>query len=50
MKKVFLTVLLLFSFSLAAAEINRITVPIADSPQFGPPDAPVTIIEFLDFQ
>lgn len=50
MKKFVLTVLFLFSFSMAAAEVNRIQVPIADSPQLGPATAPVTIIEFLDFQ
>jgi hypothetical protein len=50
MKKTVLTILFLFSFSLAIAGVNRIQVPIADSPQLGPADAPVTIIEFLDFQ
>jgi hypothetical protein len=32
-----------------AAE-QRYTVPIGDSPQKGPENAPVTIIEFIDFQ
>jgi hypothetical protein len=50
MKKTVLTVLFLFSFTVAVAEINRIQVPTADSPQLGPANAPVTIIEFLDFQ
>ena len=50
MKKTVLTVLFLLSFSMAFAEVNRIQVPIADSPQLGPANAPVTIIEFLDFQ
>jgi len=49
MKKI-LTVLFLLSFSMAFAEVTRFQVPIAGSPQLGPPDAPVTIIEFLDFQ
>ncbi len=49
MKKA-LIVLLLLSFSMAFAEGNRVQVPIADSPQLGPGSAPVTIIEFLDFQ
>ncbi len=35
---------------LAYAEEKRYNVPIEDSPVLGPPDAPVTIIEFLDFQ
>ena len=50
MKKTALTVLLLISVSMAFAETNRFQVPIADSPQLGPANAPVTIIEFLDFQ
>jgi len=34
----------------AAAEEQRFTVPIGDSPTTGPVNAPVTIIEFIDFQ
>jgi hypothetical protein len=41
-------ILLLFSF--AFADVQRFNIPIGDSPQKGPVDAPVTIIEFLDFQ
>lgn len=37
-------------FGIAHAEQQRIEVPIGDSPSLGPADAPVTIIEFLDFQ
>jgi hypothetical protein len=33
-----------------AAEDTRYQVPLNDSPVIGPVDAPVTIIEFLDFQ
>ena len=50
MKKTALTVLFLFCVFMALAEANRFQVPIADSPQLGPANAPVTIIEFLDFQ
>jgi hypothetical protein len=50
MKKTALTVLFLLSITTAFAEVQRFQVPIADSPQFGPANAPVTIIEFLDFQ
>ncbi len=32
------------------AEDKRYSVPLEDSPVYGPPDAPVTMIEFLDFQ
>ncbi len=50
MKKTVLTILFLLFFSVVFAEVNRFQVPIADSPQLGPANAPVTIIEFLDFQ
>jgi hypothetical protein len=33
-----------------ALAVERYNVAIGDSPQKGPKDAPVTIIEFLDFQ
>jgi hypothetical protein len=29
---------------------QRITVPLGDSPRMGPDNAPVTIVEFIDFQ
>ena len=32
-----------------AADI-RYTVPVGDSPSVGPANAPVTIVEFLDYQ
>ncbi len=34
----------------AAAQEKRYTVPFGDSPVLGPSDAPVTIIEFIDYQ
>ncbi len=50
MKRLTLVTVFLFLAVSAAAEENRYTVPLGDSPAIGPPDAPVTIIEFLDFQ
>jgi hypothetical protein len=42
-------IMLLFTLT-SSAEEKRIAVPIGDSPLMGPAQAPVTIIEFLDFQ
>jgi hypothetical protein len=50
MKKIiFIVMVMLISLSAAAAE-KRFSVPLGDSPSTGPANAPVTIIEFLDFQ
>jgi hypothetical protein len=32
------------------AEIKRYTIPIENSPSWGPENAPITIIEFIDYQ
>lgn len=45
----FAAFVLLF-FSSVFADVQRFNIAVADSPQKGPKDAPVTIIEFLDFQ
>jgi hypothetical protein len=45
-----LFVLLVLCSSLAFAEERRFNIPLGDSPSQGPADAPVTIVEFLDFQ
>ena len=51
MKRSMITVFLLLCLvALAGASEKRYDVPIGNSPQLGPKDAPVTIIEFLDFQ
>jgi hypothetical protein len=47
--------LLLFLIALlvgtsAFAEIKRYDVPLQGSPSCGPENAPVTIVEFLDYQ
>ncbi|MEK6582858.1 MAG: hypothetical protein AABZ25_10805 [Nitrospirota bacterium] len=49
MKKLILFIFLIISVS-AYAEDKRYSVPIENSPSYGTSDAPVTIIEFLDFQ
>jgi len=51
MKRLLLSTIIccLAAFS-AAAEEQRFTVPIGDSPATGPVNAPVTVIEFIDFQ
>jgi hypothetical protein len=45
----FILLALVFS-SLAIAAEKRYPVPLGGSPQLGPKDALITIIEFLDFQ
>lgn len=42
--------LLLLIASYSYADEKRYNVPIEDSPALGPENAPVTIIEFLDYQ
>lgn len=49
-KRLLICVFVLLVFGMAQAEVKRTEVPIGDSPTFGPENAPVTIIEFIDFQ
>jgi hypothetical protein len=44
-----ISLLLLVSAPVLAAD-KRTNVPIGNSPSLGPENAPVTIIEFIDFQ
>jgi hypothetical protein len=50
MKKIFLVLVCFVITCTAFAEETRFSVPVGDSPAIGPANAPVTIIEFLDFQ
>jgi len=50
MKKPVLFIVMVLIVSLAFADEKRFSVPLDDSPALGSPNAPVTIIEFLDFQ
>ncbi|HUJ18743.1 MAG TPA: hypothetical protein VL197_12205 [Nitrospirota bacterium] len=50
MKKLTLFLAVAFFAVTAAAQEKRFDVPLEDSPSLGPASAPVTIIEFIDFQ
>jgi hypothetical protein len=50
MKKLLFVMSILLCFGMVHAQERKIDVPIGDSPAMGPEDAPVTIIEFIDFQ
>ncbi len=50
MKKMLSCIFVLLFFGTALAENSHTEIPIGDSPALGPADAPVTIIEFIDFQ
>jgi len=50
LKKILSCIFVLLLFGTALAEEQRTEVPIGDSPTLGPADAPITIIEFIDFQ
>jgi hypothetical protein len=45
-----LTILFLFISTISQAAEKRYNIPVGDSPSWGPADAPVTVIEFLDYQ
>lgn len=45
-----LALLLLLAAAPAAAADVRYTVPAGDSPSIGPANAPVVLVEFVDYQ
>jgi biopolymer transport protein ExbD len=48
---VILSLLLLFlAPAPALSEQARVSIPLLDSPSLGPENAPITIVEFIDFQ
>jgi len=50
MKTSILCLCIVLAVSSLSADEKRFAVPTGDSPSIGPEAAPVTIIEFLDFQ
>ena len=50
MKKLLISLSLLFAASLSFAQDKRYEVPVGDSPGYGQANAPVTMIEFIDYQ
>lgn len=50
LRKLMSCIFVLLLVGTAFAEGKKTEVPIGDSPTLGPADAPITIIEFLDFQ
>lgn len=50
MKKILLIILIGLFAGTSSAEITRYNVPLEGSPFLGPNSAPVTIIEFIDYQ
>jgi len=49
-KRILCCIFVLLLCGIAHAEEKRTEVPIGNSPTMGPADAPITIIEFIDFQ
>lgn len=50
MKKILFVLAVVLLALPAASQEKRISVPLDNSPACGPADAPVTIVEFIDFQ
>lgn len=49
-KRIILGMVFLLLFGMAQAKEQKTEIPVGNSPAMGPVDAPVTIIEFIDFQ
>lgn len=50
LKRILLCIAILLLGTMAQAEDQKTTIPIGNSPSLGPADAPITLIEFIDFQ
>ncbi|MGO9379638.1 MAG: hypothetical protein ACLPN1_17015 [Dissulfurispiraceae bacterium] len=50
MKKIVLLILIGLLIGTSSAEIKRYSIPLDESPSLGPKAAPVTIVEFIDYQ
>ena len=50
MKKILFILIVGLLCSQASAEPKRFAIPLENSPSLGPQDAPVTIVEFIDYQ
>jgi hypothetical protein len=50
MKKIFSILFAALLVATAAAETQRYNVSLEGSPSIGPQNAPVTIVEFIDYQ
>jgi len=50
MKKILFCILVILLAASASADVKRYSVPVEDSPYLGSSNAPVTIIEFIDYQ
>ncbi len=49
-KKILICIFVLLFFGMVHAEDKKTEIPLGNSPSMGPVDAPITIIEFIDFQ